>query len=167
MAWAAEAPSPGARHTRLGRVAQFARFVHAEDPAHEIPPSTLFRVPVVRPLPYIYTREEIAALVDAAGRLRRTYPLRRSVYATLLGLIAATGLRVSEALDLRLDDVLPDGVLRIRHTKFGKSRLVPLHPSRCQLVGVRVEQRLPRPVSVRGQHPDVLRGALCGAILKE
>ena len=47
----------------------------------------------------------------------------------MIGLIAATGLRVSEALDLRLDDVLPDGVLRIRRTKFGKSRLVPLHPT--------------------------------------
>jgi integrase len=51
------------------------------------------------------------------------------VYATLLGLIAATGLRVSEALHLRLADVLPDGILHIRHAKFGKSRYVPLHPT--------------------------------------
>ncbi len=127
--WAAEAPSPNARHIRLRRVVRFARFVHAEDPAHEIPPATLFRAPTVRSLPYIYTREEVADLVAAAERLRRTYPLRRQVYATLLGLIAATGLRVSEALDFRFDDVLPDGVLRIRKTKFGKSRLVPLHPT--------------------------------------
>ena len=54
-------------------------------------------------------------------------PLRRELYVMLFGLIAATGLRISEALALRLDDLLPGGVLRIRQTKFGKSRLVPLH----------------------------------------
>ena len=84
----------------------------------------------VRPLPYIYVPEEVAQIVAAAGRLRRTYPLRREVYATLFGLIAATGLRVSEALDLRFDDLQPNGVLLIRRTKFGKTRLVPLHPRR-------------------------------------
>lgn len=127
--WATEGPSPNARHIRLRRVVQFARFAHAEDPAHEIPPGTLFYAPTVRTLPYIYTPTEIARLVAAAGRLRNTYPCRRQVYATLFGLIAATGLRVSEALDLQLDDIQPDGVLRIRHTKFGKSRLVPVHPT--------------------------------------
>ena len=65
----------------------------------------------------------------AAAKLRDTHPLRRLGYATLLGLIASTGLRVSEALDLRFDDVLPDGVLHIRRSKFGKSRLIPLHPT--------------------------------------
>jgi integrase/recombinase XerD len=67
--------------------------------------------------------------MGAARRLRESYPLRRQVYATMLGLIAATGLRISEALDLRLSDVLPDGVLQVRRTKFGKSRLLPLHPT--------------------------------------
>lgn len=147
VAWATEAPSPGARHIRLGRLAQFARFIHAEDPVHEIPPATLFRVPVVRPLPYIYTREEIAALVTAAGCLRRTYPLRRQVYATLLGLIAATGLRVSEALDLRFDDVLPDGILRIRRAKCGQSRLVPLHPTVTQALDRYLDRRRRRAVT--------------------
>jgi integrase len=83
----------------------------------------------VRSLPYIYTPEEIGRIVAAAGRIRATYPLRRPGYITLFGLIASTGLRVSEALDLCFDDVLPDGVLRIRYAKFGKSRLVPLHPT--------------------------------------
>ena len=78
--------------------------------------------------PYIYAPEEVAQIVEAAGRLRRAYPLRCQVYATLLGLIAATGLRVSEALDLRLSDVLPDGVLHIRQTKFGKSSPRSLAP---------------------------------------
>src|SRR5207237_1277806 len=79
-----------------------------------------------RLLPYIYAPEEIVQLIEAARRLRESYPLRRQVYATMLGLIAATGLRISEALDLRLPDVLPDGVLQIRPGKFGQSRLLPL-----------------------------------------
>lgn len=129
VAWAAEAPSPSARHIRLRDVVHLARFLHAEASAHEVPPSALFPAPKVRPLPYIYAPEEVAQIVEAAGRLRRTYPLRREVYATLFGLIAATGLRVSEALDLRFDDLQPNGALLIRRTKFGKSRLVPLHPT--------------------------------------
>ncbi|MFH1498320.1 MAG: tyrosine-type recombinase/integrase [Verrucomicrobiota bacterium] len=127
--WAAEAPSPHARYIRLRDVVRFARFLRAENPAHEVPTSNLFHAPKVRTLPYIYAPEEVVRIVEATGHLRKTYPLRRQVYATLLGLIAATGLRVSEALDLRLADVLPDGVLNIRRTKFGKSRFVPLHPT--------------------------------------
>lgn len=130
VAWAVAAPSPNARHIRLRNVHRLARFLHAEDSRHEIPPANLFHCPSVRPLPYIYRPDEIVQIVEATRRLRLTYPLRRQTYATLLGLIAATGLRTSEALDLRLSDVLlPDGVLRIRCTKFGKTRLVPLHPT--------------------------------------
>jgi len=129
--WAETAPSPYARHIRLRAVAKLARFLHAEDDTHEVPAVSIFRNPFVRPLPYIYAPEEIARLVQAAGRLRVSYRyrFRRAVYATLVGLIASTGLRVSEALNLRFQDVLPEGVLRIRRTKFGKSRLVPLHRS--------------------------------------
>lgn len=128
VAWAAQAPSPGARHVRLRDVAGLARFLRAEEPAHEIPPA-VFRAPKHRTLPHIYSPEQIAQIIAAAGRLRETYELRRRTYATLFGLIAAAGLRVSEALGLRLGDVLAGGVLRIRQTKFGKSRLVPLHPT--------------------------------------
>jgi integrase/recombinase XerD len=127
VAWAAEASSSSGRYVRLRDVMHLARFLHAEDTAHDVPPSTLFPASKVRPLPYIYTPEEVAQIIAAAGRLRRSYPLRREVYTTLFGLIAATGLRISEALDLRFDDLLPDGVLLIRRTKCGKSRLVPLH----------------------------------------
>ncbi len=74
-----------------------------------------------------HSPEQIAQIVKAARRLRESYPLRRQTYSTLLGLIAATGLRISEALDLRLSDILPEGVLRIQRTKFNKTRLVPLH----------------------------------------
>lgn len=128
--WAEQAPSPRARHVRLRRIAGLARFLRAEDPAHEIPLAAVFHVPARRPLPHIYTPEQLARIVAAAGLLRETYTLRRRTYVTLLGLIAATGPRISEALGLRLSDLLPGGVLRIERTKFGKSRIVPLHPPR-------------------------------------
>lgn len=129
--WATQAPSPYARHVRLRNALHLARFLHAEDPSHEVPPSNIFHAPMVRSLPYIYTPAEIARIIEAAGRLRHSkrYPLRGETYSTLLGLIAATGLRVSEALDLRLCDVLHDGTLNIRCAKLGKSRFVPLHPT--------------------------------------
>jgi integrase/recombinase XerD len=131
VAWAAAAPTPEARHRWLGYVVRLARFLRAEDPAHEIPPASLFAVPRLRPVPYIYAPDELARILETAGRLRRQKPnpMRRQLYVTLFGLIAATGLRVSEALRLRLGDVLPGGVLHIRETKFNKSRLVPLHKS--------------------------------------
>jgi integrase len=141
VAWAAAAPSPGARHIRLRDVVHLARFLHAEDVAHEVPSSGIFPAPKVRPLPYIYPPEEVARIVQAAGRLRRSYPLRREVYTTLFGLIAATGLRVSEALDLRFDDLQTNNVLLIRRTKFGKSRLIPLHPTVADVLDRYLEAR--------------------------
>lgn len=125
--WAATAPSPNARHIRLRDVVKLARFLHAEDSAHEVPVLAIFPARSVRPIPYIYSDDEISRILAAAGRLRVTHPLRRVGYATLFGLIASTGLRISEALDLRFDDILPGGVLRIRCSKFGKSRVIPLH----------------------------------------
>lgn len=144
--WATEAPSPHARHVRLRNVAHLARFLHAEDPTHEVP-SNPFHTSTRRRLPYIYKRGEIVQLVGAASRLRESYPLRRQVYMTILGLIAATGLRISEALDLRLYDSLPDGVLQIRRTKFGKSRLLPLHPTAASALDRYLEQRRRLPVT--------------------
>lgn len=149
MEWAAEAPSPYARHLRLRDVVHLARYLHAENPIHEIP-SNPFHAPKHRPLPYIYAPNEIVQLVGAANRLRESYPLRRQVYATVLGLIAATGLRISEALDLRLYDVLSNGVLQIRHTKFGKNRLVPLHPTAANALECYLEKR--RRLSVTDDH---------------
>lgn len=149
VAWATGASSPSARHVRLRHVVNLARFLHAEDPLHEVP-SNPFPAPKQRPTPYIYTPEEIARLVGAAQHLRETYPLRRHGYATLIGLIASTGLRVSEALDLRFADVLPEGVLQIRRTKFGKSRLVPLHPTAATALGRYLEAR--RQLAVTDDH---------------
>src|SRR6266849_1452128 len=89
-------PLPRILHyIRLRDVARLARFLHAEDPTHEVPINP-FSAPTRRRLPYIYRPEEIVQLVGAANRLRPSYPLRRQVYGTLLGLLAATGLRISE-----------------------------------------------------------------------
>ena len=147
VAWATQARSPSARHIRLRDVMYLARFLHAEDSAHEVPSVSIFPAQKARPLPYIYAPEEIARILEAAGRLRRTYLLRRQVYTTLFGLIAATGLRVSEALDLRFDDLQPNGVLLIRRTKFGKSRLIPLHPTTAAALNRYLDARRQLPVT--------------------
>jgi integrase len=128
LAWAANAPTTGTSHLMLQVVRRFATLVSAEDPRHEIPPSGVFGPRPRRPKPYIYSPEEIRALMKAAGEIIPGGSLRRKTYATLFGLLAATGLRISEALALRFGDITADG-LWIRETKFSKSRLVPLHPS--------------------------------------
>ena len=132
LAWtAAVSSTPDSRYRRLQEIADFARFLHAEDVAHEILRHHLYYRPRSRPAPYIYTPDELVRMLQAAANLRRQKPspLRRHVHAMLIGLLAATGLRVSEALNLRLGDLLPDGVLHISQTKFNKSRLVPMHGS--------------------------------------
>lgn len=126
--WAAGAPSPQERQRRLRTLARFAAHARAEDPRHEVPPIHVFAHRHVRRLPCIYTAEDIRRLLEAASRLGPAGSLRPHTYTTLLGLLAATGLRVSEALALRLDDLTDDGLV-IRETKFHKNRLVPLHPT--------------------------------------
>jgi integrase/recombinase XerD len=144
LAWATAAGwTPEARAERFRTLALFASFLHAEDPRHQIPARNPFSIRKTRPLPYIYTPEDIACILDAAGKLRRQRPnpLRRELYITMFGLIAPTGLRVSEAIALRVEDVWPDGVLHIRETKFCKSRLVPLHPTVVEALGRYLETR--------------------------
>jgi integrase len=114
------------RERRLRAVAGFARHARAEDPLHEVPPISVFGRRPVRPRPHIYSPDEIGRLLDAASRLPAIWPLRPQVFTTLFGLLASTGLRVSEALGLRFADVTRDGLV-IRKTKFNKTRLVPLH----------------------------------------
>ncbi|KAB2944859.1 MAG: tyrosine-type recombinase/integrase [Rhizobiaceae bacterium] len=146
--WAAAGTSPNERSVRMRHLVHFARFQHAEDDRHELPPRDAFATTWCRPLPYIYSDAEIADLVAAADRLRVSYayPLRRETYRTMIGLIAVTGLRRSEALDLRVDDLSADGVLTIRRTKFRKSRLVPLHPTAHAVLRQYLDLRLRRPV---------------------
>ena len=129
LAWAAQAPSPEQRHNRLATARRFAIAMRAEDPQHEVPPAAAFgRAWFKRRRPHIYSPDQIAGLLDAASRLSPQRPIRPATYRTLFGLLAATGLRVSEALALELSDLTEDGLL-VRATKFRKSRLVPLHDS--------------------------------------
>jgi integrase/recombinase XerD len=124
-AWAKRARSPERREALVRKAALLARHLHAEDPRHEIPSYRVFAAdPFQRPEPFIFTREQIVALMAIARR----HPVNGDAYATLIGLLAATGLRISEALSLRVDDLTRDGLF-IRETKCHKSRLVPLHPT--------------------------------------
>jgi integrase len=112
---------------RLSDVRGFARHLCNIEPRTEVP-STGILPALRRAKPYIYSDEEIARLLAAALILPPPTALRRWTYHCLFGLLAVTGLRISEALALRRDDVdLAQGILTIRDTKFGKSRLVPLH----------------------------------------
>ncbi|MFG1316848.1 tyrosine-type recombinase/integrase [Xanthobacter autotrophicus] len=164
LAWVTAAGrTQEARAERFRHLALFARFLHAEDPRHEVPARNPFAVRKTRPVPYIYTPDEIARVLDAAGKLRhqRPNPLRRELYITMFGLIAATGLRVSEAIALRIDDVWPDGVLHIRETKFCKSRLVPLHPTVVEALGRYLEKRHRIAADSDNLFPSVQHRALC------
>jgi integrase len=128
LAWAtlpAEAGSAYLSH-RLGEVRGFARYLRSIDPDTQIPPTGLLPGCQHRPTPYIYSDSDIAALMDAARKLTR--PLKATTFETLIGLLAATGMRVSEAIGLDRDDVdWANGLLLVRESKFGKSREVLLH----------------------------------------
>lgn len=128
MEWAGQTTTARQSHRRLTAIIGLARFLRAEDARHQIPPRPLCRLQHARPLPYIFTEEEIQLLVQAARRLGPAGSLRPHTYGTLFGLLAVSGLRISEALTLRLDDLTNDGLV-VRETKFHKSRLVPLHES--------------------------------------
>jgi integrase len=115
---------------RLQVVRGFARYRAIFDPATENPPEGLLGPAQRRTTPHIYSETELSILLAAARRLRSPTGLRHRTYATLIGLLSCTGLRISEALKLRRADVDWGGAtLTIRETKFRKSRLVPLHPA--------------------------------------
>jgi integrase len=132
--WAAQAPSLPQRHNRLATVRRFALAMQAEDAHHQVPPADVFgREWFKRRTPHIYTHEQIARLINAAAQLPPKDSIRPATYSTLFGLLAATGLRVSEALALQIEDLTNDGLL-VRETKFKKSRLVPLHATTRQVL---------------------------------
>jgi len=113
---------------RLVAVRGFARYLQALDPTHEVPPPGLLTRRFGRATPYLYSPADVAALMTAAEALAP--PFRAATYRTLIGLLAITGMRVGEAINLDRDDLDPTaGLLRLRHTKFDKSRELPLHPS--------------------------------------
>jgi integrase len=126
--WAVQGPSLAQRDERLKTVRRFACHVRADDDSHGLPPTNHFGYRKRRRVPYIYSASEISRLIAATDQLGPAGTLRSRTYAALLSLLAATGLRISEALALRFTDITADGLL-IRETKFRKTRLVPLHDS--------------------------------------
>jgi integrase/recombinase XerD len=165
--------SMAARRMTIAR--GFARHMAGTDPRTQIPPAGLIAFPKRWHPPFIFEPDDIDALVTAAQGLR--WPLPAATHATLIGLLAVTGLRVGEAIRLdRADIDWQDATLLIRESKFGKSRLVPVLPSTLTALDhyrrIR-EQKCPRPntpaffVSIRGARMvyqcvhDVFRN-LCG-----
>jgi integrase/recombinase XerD len=132
LAWQAEfgEASQDTWYARLGMVRQFAFWLSGIDPRNEVPPKALIPGRYRRSRPYIYGDNDIARIMAEAARLPSTNGIRALTFTTLFGLIAVTGLRVSEALSLDNDDVdLEGGVLTIRRSKSGKARIVPLSRS--------------------------------------
>ncbi len=122
---------------RLGMVRAFATWLQVIDPRSEVPPAGLIPGRFHRPRPYIYTDEQTAEIVVEAARLPSSYGLRGSTCSTLFGLIATTGLRVSEAIALDEKDVdLDEAVLTVRRSKNGKSRFVPISACTVDRLGV-------------------------------
>lgn len=150
-ATAPAAATPATKASRLNDVRRFAAWLSATDPRTEVPPRGLLPDRYRRRAPYIYSDEEIERIVREAARLESPSGLRAQTYATLFGLLAATGLRLGEAIALDRDDVdLRAGVLAIRRTKFGKSRFVPVHDSTRKALQRYAQRRdllAPRPVS--------------------
>jgi integrase len=152
LAWATQPvdADPGWWSYRLSVVRQFALHLQTLDPACEVPPARLLPRRSRRAVPYLYSPEDIAALMHAAGeRCRRRTPLAAATYQTLLGLLAVTGLRIGEAIRLDRGDVDAEHQLvRIIKTKFGKSREIVLHQSAMRALSeyARLRDQLcPRP----------------------
>jgi len=141
LGWA-RLPANGGSHWwayRLSAVRGFATYLHGIDPVHEVPAPDLLPARPRRASPYLYSDADIAALITATGTL--STPLRRATFATLIGLLAVTGIRVGEAITLDRGDVdLASGRLTVRFGKFGKARELALHPSTVQ--ALRRYQRL-------------------------
>lgn len=117
---------------RLAIVRGFAVWLQATDTRTQVPPYGLLLARHRRPVPHIYDDSEIADMMAAAGRLRSASGLRPATFRTLLGLLFATGLRPGEALALDVSDVdMVGGIVKVRRSKFGKSRYVPLDESVC------------------------------------
>lgn len=159
--------SPLRSCVRLRTVIRFARYLHAEDERHEVPPENAFghHRPHRRP-PFLFTPGAVAALVRVARALGPEGSFQPHLYSMLFGLIASTGLRISEALNLGIEDVTPEGLL-VRNSKFAKSRLLPLHPSTRNQLEHYLERRLQEAsscsflfISVKGVqlHANTVRG---------
>jgi len=144
LRWAKEPlhVQPATWASRLQMVRRFAVWLSATDRRTEVPPLGLFPHRYRRKKPYLYSDDEINQLVRAARQLPSPKGLKGHTYSTIFGLLSVTGMRSSEPLALDREDVdLDEGVLSIRRTKFGKSRLVPLHESTRQVLADYARQR--------------------------
>ncbi|HEY1296866.1 MAG TPA: tyrosine-type recombinase/integrase [Chloroflexota bacterium] len=151
LAWATS-PAQGAMDWWSGRltvVRGFASYLNTLDPTVEVPPTELLPAQSHRAVPYLYSDDDVLALMAAAKILRS--PLRVLTFRTLIGLLAVTGMRIGEAIRLDCSDLDPDaGVLTIRMSKFGKSRELPLHASTLEALQTYLQQRqllCPRPTA--------------------
>lgn len=144
LAWQAEFGEANQQtwSARLGMVRQFALWLSGIDPRNEVPPKALIPGRYRRARPYIYSDQEIVRIVEEAARLPSTNGIRALTFATLFGLIAVTGLRVSEAIALDNGDVdLESGVLTVRRGKSGRARIVPLSQSTTERLAAYAKQR--------------------------
>jgi integrase/recombinase XerD len=115
---------------RLAVIRLFAQWLHGIDPKHEVLPQTLIPSRYRRARPYIYSDDDIQRIIETATQLPSINGIRALTYSTLFGLIAVTGLRISEALSLNTADIdLNEGVLTLQRGKFGKARLLPISES--------------------------------------
>lgn len=131
--WQRGDPTTWAR--RLKQLRPFTRYLRQFEPRTEVPDESVFGPLQERKTPHIYSEQEIVDLLAAARELKPPNGLRPATYETLFGLIAAAGLRLSEAVHLLEADVdLKSGLLRVRQTKFAKSRQLPLHPSTVEVL---------------------------------
>jgi len=136
------AKEPSTLAERLNVVRRFAIWRSAADENTEVPPKNLLPYRYHRKPPYIYSDEEIEKLIRAARKLPSPKGLRGPTYATLFGLLAATGIRISEAVSLDREDVdIEERLLSIRESKFRKSRLVPVHVTTCDALSDYAENR--------------------------
>lgn len=127
---------------RFQTIRSFAKYLAIYEPETEIPSWVALNIKCYRPAPYIYSDQEIINLLNACNNMYPYSGLRPLTYRTIFGLLAATGMRVSEALRLTRQDVdLNSGILSIRETKFNKSRLVPVHLSTLQMLHEYADQR--------------------------
>jgi integrase len=149
-----QAQHPYRDQHRIWAIRAFLTHVRAFEPGTEIPPN-IFRVGRARRRPYVFSDEELTRLVHAPYHLRLFDPLRPITLATLVGLLASTGLRIGEALRLTDADVQleadPPHVL-ILETKFGKSRIVALHASTAERLRAYASARA---AVLQGRRPSV------------
>jgi integrase/recombinase XerD len=155
LAWATQPRnlSLARRASRLGLVRRFAEYVSAFDPRTEVPPRKLLPFKSQRRSPHLYREPEVVRLIEATREIDSANEFKGASYATVFGLLAATGLRIGEALGLERKDVdLPQALLTIRRAKGNQSRWVPLHPSAQQALQRYVlmrDQAFPQPLTSR------------------